>query len=99
MASGKISSLSIAFTVGLNATGSSDPDGDALKYEWWVYPEAGTFAGKVTIAGADTAKASVSLPAGAAGKTVHVVLTVRDAGSPPLVGYRRVVFRCESDRQ
>ncbi len=26
----------------LDATGTADPDGDALSYRWWFYPEAGT---------------------------------------------------------
>ena len=30
--------------VNLSAEGSSDPDGDALSYEWFYYAEAGTFA-------------------------------------------------------
>ena len=29
--------------VNLSAEGSSDPDGDALSYEWFYYGEAGTF--------------------------------------------------------
>jgi len=33
----------------------------------------------------------------AAGKTVHVVLTVRDNGTPPLAAYRRVIVKASSE--
>ncbi len=34
----------------------------------------------------------LKVPADAARKTIHVVLTLRDKGSPPLTSYRRVVI-------
>jgi hypothetical protein len=79
--------------VELSAAGSSDPDGHTLSYEWLVYPEAGTYGGAVPIAGADTPQARLRIPADAVGKTVHVVLAVRDQGTPPLASYRRAVIR------
>ncbi|MDQ1301673.1 MAG: hypothetical protein QG637_1595, partial [Chloroflexota bacterium] len=35
--------------VTLSATGSADPDGNAIKRTWFVYPEAGTFQGEVRL--------------------------------------------------
>lgn len=81
-------------TVTLSAAGSSDPDGHPLSYEWSVYPEADTCRGAVSVAGTDSPEARVQLPADAAGKTVHVLLTVRDQGTPPLARYRRAVVTC-----
>jgi hypothetical protein len=83
-------------TVTLSAAGSSDPDGHELAYEWSVYPEAGTYRGEVPAADATSPEASVRLPADAAGKTVHVLLAVRDRGTPPLARYRRAVVTCEA---
>lgn len=77
--------------VKLSAAGSSDPDGDGLSYRWWVYREAGTFDGEAKVEKADTAEAELVVPADAAGKVIHVVLEVTDAGAPPLTRYRRVV--------
>ena len=74
-----------------SAAGSSDPDGDKLTYRWWVYREAGTYPGDVTIDKADTAEATLAVPADAAGKVIHVVLEVTDSGTPPLTRYQRVV--------
>lgn len=81
-------------TLTLDATGSRDPDGDQLTREWFVYPEAGTYSGAVTITGRRETKARLSVPRDAAGKTIHVILTVRDRGTPPLARYRRVVVHC-----
>jgi hypothetical protein len=38
---------------------------------------------------------ALRLPADAAGKTIHVVLEVTDAGTPPLTRYRRLVVTGE----
>ncbi|MCL5279883.1 MAG: DUF1593 domain-containing protein [Planctomycetes bacterium] len=74
-----------------DAGASRDPDGDKLAYEWFVYPEVGTYQGEVSLTNASSPHVLLHVPSDAAGKTVHVVLTVRDNGTPPLVAYRRVV--------
>jgi Cellulose-binding Sde182, nucleoside hydrolase-like domain/Cellulose-binding protein Sde0182, C-terminal domain len=79
--------------VSLDAGLSRDPDGDRLTFEWFVYREAGTYKGEVTLANASSLLALLHVPNDAAGKTIHVVLRVRDDGSPPLAAYRRVVVR------
>jgi hypothetical protein len=63
-------------TADLSAMGSTDPDGQTLSYEWFIYPEAGTYTGQVRVEGARSAEARVAVPADAAGKEVHVILTV-----------------------
>jgi hypothetical protein len=77
--------------IDLDASGSTDPDGDQLTYRWWVYPEAGTYEGKVTIAHPEAPQASLHVPRDAAGRTIHVILEVQDHGSPSLTSYRRLV--------
>jgi hypothetical protein len=47
------------------------------------------------LADATTFKARLKIPADAVGKTIHLVLAVRDLGSPPLVSYRRVVVEAQ----
>ena len=79
--------------VKLTAAGSSDPDGDALEFRWWVYREAGSYWADVPIPDADRADALLSVPQDAAGRTIHVILEVTDSGSPPLTAYRRVVLK------
>jgi hypothetical protein len=75
----------------LSAAGTTDPDGDRLSYRWYVYPEAGAYAGKATITDATSPKATLNVPADAAGRTIHVILEVTDDGEPPLMRYRRIV--------
>ncbi|HEY5915456.1 MAG TPA: nucleoside hydrolase-like domain-containing protein, partial [Verrucomicrobiae bacterium] len=80
----------------LDACASTDPDRQSLRFNWFVYPEAGNYAGHVVIEGTNLPLASVRVPRDAAGKLIHVVLAVTDTGDPPLTRYRRVVVNVAS---
>jgi CubicO group peptidase (beta-lactamase class C family) len=79
--------------VSLDAGLSCDPDGDKLAYEWFVYPEAGTYTGEAALTNPSSPVALLHIPSDAAGKTLHVVLAVHDSGTPPLAAYRRVIVQ------
>jgi hypothetical protein len=79
-------------SVTLDASGSSDPDGDKLTFKWWILPEAGTYTRAVTIADADSNRITINVPADSAGKSFHVICEVTDNGTPNLTGYRRIIF-------
>lgn len=88
----------------LSAAGTVDPDGDALDFEWFYYPEPGTFTtssgtsgNPLTIADSDRPRASFVVPAGRVLRsgTMHIVLAVTDRGSPPLTRYKRVIVEVE----
>jgi dienelactone hydrolase len=63
-----------------------------LTYQWFVYPEAGTYRGHVTIEGTNAAIATVRIPGDASGQSIHVIVAVTDTGQPPLTRYRRAVL-------
>ena len=79
----------------IDASKSSDPDCEKINYEWWIYPEAGTYEKKVKIKKATLAKISIYIPENASGKDIHVVLTLRDNANPQLTSYHRIVLECE----
>ncbi len=76
----------------LSAAGTTDPDGDRLTYHWWVYQEAGDFWGEVPVRASTSPDTEAAVPAVASGRTIHIILEVRDGGDPPLTSYRRVVL-------
>jgi hypothetical protein len=79
-------------SVTLDASDSRDPDGDKLKFSWWVLSEAGTYSKDVEVSGEDSARATISVPSDAAGKSIHVICEVTDDGTHNLTGYRRIIF-------
>ncbi|WP_238476651.1 DUF1593 domain-containing protein [Bythopirellula goksoeyrii] len=82
--------------VKLSAEGTSDPDGDVLKYRWWQYREAGTYGGIVEIRDAENQNASFRVPSDVGkGKTVHVICEVTDSGTPQLTRYQRVIVEAK----
>ncbi|MBL9201190.1 MAG: DUF1593 domain-containing protein [Opitutaceae bacterium] len=86
--------------VDLSAAGTSDPDGDALRYEWFLYPEPGTMAFSqartgqpLKIEDADRINAWFAVPTTRVLRygTMHIILAVTDRGAPPLTRYARVI--------
>lgn len=75
----------------LDADGSTDPDGNKLSYRWFIYREAGTYAGEAKLENATAQKATLHVSKDALGKTLHLILEVTDDGTPPLRAYRRIV--------
>jgi len=80
-------------TIQLDASNSSDPDGDPIDFKWWQYIEAGTYPGKVLIPSPNQMKTKIVIPTGAAGKQIHVVLEIHDQNKiASLFDYRRIVI-------
>jgi hypothetical protein len=84
--------------VDLAAEGCTDPDGDALSYEWLPYLEPSSLAlsnsrtgAPLRIEDASRPAAHFAAPAVAKPETTHVILAVTDRGRPPLTRYRRVI--------
>ena len=79
--------------IALDASGSSDPDGDKLRFGWWVYAEAGGYDKFIVVPDPDAAKTSLAIPSDAKGKQIHVILEVRDDRKEvSLYDYRRIVI-------
>ncbi len=76
-----------------DASASQDPDNDKLKYNWFIYKDAGTYAKEIKLKRANKDSVIVTVPRDAAGKQLHLILEVYDQGrAPSLYDYRRVVI-------
>ena len=93
-----------AFTVksgeifGLDASASTDPDGDNLSFWWFQYPEAGSYPGLIDFGPYAENLAHVHTlvaPTVTQPETVHFILRVTDKGSPALSRYKRVIVQIE----
>ncbi|MHC4511274.1 MAG: nucleoside hydrolase-like domain-containing protein [Planctomycetota bacterium] len=82
-------------TLRLGAVGSDDPDGDKLSYQWFVYREAGNYAGVIDIRNSKRQQASFIAPEVNQAREIHVILALKDDGEPNLYSYRRVVVTVE----
>ena len=77
---------------GLDASGTTDPDGDNLSFLWFHYPEAGSYKKMITIASAENVRGVyVIAPEVKKKETAHFILKVTDKGEPQLSRYKRVI--------
>jgi hypothetical protein len=71
-----------------------DPDGHALSFRWFHYPEAGRVRGArppIPIADSGAFEASFIVPEVRGRETLHIILEVVDDGLPALFAYRRLL--------
>jgi hypothetical protein len=96
--SGGIEPVTLSVTAGehvtLDATGSRDPDRDAIRYRWFEYTDINPVYAGVTplaIEDATSIRAKFTAPSDKASAHHHVILEARDAGEPSFVRYRRII--------
>jgi len=76
----------------LEARPSSDPDGDHLNFQWFIYPEAGTFKKMVKMeAPENLSNIWATAPVVDKKETIHFIVKVTDNGTPQLSRYKRVI--------
>lgn len=76
---------------GLDAGGSTDPDGDHISFLWLNYPEAGS-SKPIKIEGTENTHGTyVIAPEVDREVTAHFILKITDKGEPPLSRYQRII--------
>ena len=98
-------------SITLDASQSTDPDGQSLHFHWFHYAEAGSADGNIaslTLNGGDSARVEIKatspchpmwlpvVPCKGDG-VAHVILAVTDEGSPRLTSYRRVILHVHAE--
>jgi hypothetical protein len=98
--------LTVGQTIALDASRSTDPDGQPIHFHWFHYSEAGLEDGNLaalTLTGTNTSRVTIRADAACrpywlpiipcrGDGLAHVILEVTDDGTPQLTSYRRVIL-------
>lgn len=80
----------------LDASASTDPDGDNISFLWFDYPEAGSYKKNIKIASAENIhRIHIVAPTVDKEETAHIILKVTDKGEPQLTRYKRIIVIIE----
>jgi hypothetical protein len=82
-------------SITLDASASTDPDGNRLTFKWTIYPPDCELAKLVKILDGETATPRIEVGAVPMGKTIPILLCVKDGGTPRLTRYRRITLWVE----
>ncbi len=77
--------------ISLDAGKTKDPDRDELKFNWWQYKEPGSYDGSIELENTNSKKITFTAPKVGKPETIHLILEVKDNGSPSLKGYQRII--------
>lgn len=75
-----------------DASQSIDPDGNSLRWEWFTYPEAGTYPSAIDLKDTSNPRIQWRVPTDSADHTIHLVIAGTDTGTPSLTRYRRSII-------
>lgn len=75
----------------LDASCSTDPDGDHLGYLWFSYPEAGSYKKMIITTAENSHSLYVVAPEVEKKETAHIILKLTDKGTPSLSRYKRII--------
>jgi hypothetical protein len=82
----------------LDATGTRDPDGDALRYHWFEYTDLNpgyTGIAPLSLQDNTATRVRVTAPRSKVRSQHHIILEVQDTGTPPITRYRRAIVNVE----
>ncbi|MDE6654107.1 MAG: PKD domain-containing protein, partial [Muribaculaceae bacterium] len=64
--------------ISLDASGSSDPDGDRINFKWWIMPEAADTLPEECLTFNQSGSANVTIPENYPGKEIHLICEATD---------------------
>ena len=71
---------------------AKDPDQQKVELKFWQYPEAGNNSGKIYSIDMGKGNGILIIPQTAKkGETIHLIVEGRDAGTPALIRYQRLI--------
>jgi len=95
VAGGAVRDVSPGDVITLDASGSTDPDGNNLSVRWWQYHEADSANTKIVISNETSMNNASFVVPNEPNKQLHVICEVIDDGDPPLRRYQRIIFNIQ----